>query len=128
MGGYTPEKLALRRAISMGYDREKAISSLAHGQALEATQPVPPALYGHDPKYVAPYGYDPRAARALLDKFGYKDRDGDGYRELPDGKPLTPRAGLDARTTPRARATSCGRRTWMRSASGSRSSRTSGPS
>ena len=32
--------------------------------------------------------YDPAAARALLDKFGYKDRDGDGYRELPDGKPL----------------------------------------
>ena len=33
--------------------------------------------------------YDPAAARALLDKFGYKDRDGDGYRETPDGKPLT---------------------------------------
>ncbi len=89
VGGYTPEKLALRRAISMGYDREQAISNLVHGQAISAAQPVPPALYGHDPKYVAPYGYDPRAARALLDKFGYKDRDGDGYRELPDGKPLT---------------------------------------
>ena len=25
----------------------------------------------------------------MLDKFGYQDRDGDGYRELPDGKPLT---------------------------------------
>lgn len=24
----------------------------------------------------------------MLDRFGYKDRDGDGYRELPDGKPL----------------------------------------
>ena len=35
------------------------------------------------------YGYDPGAARALLDRFGYKDRDGDGYRELPDGRPLT---------------------------------------
>ena len=89
VGGYTPEKLALRRAISMGYDREKAISSLLHGQATYASQPVPPPLYGHDPKYVPPYGYDPRAARALLDKFGYKDRDGDGYREQPDGKPLT---------------------------------------
>ena len=33
--------------------------------------------------------YDPALARALLDKFGYKDRDGDGFRELPDGKPLT---------------------------------------
>jgi hypothetical protein len=25
----------------------------------------------------------------LLDRFGYKDRDGDGFRETPDGKPLT---------------------------------------
>ena len=25
----------------------------------------------------------------MLDKFGYRDRDGDGYRETPDGKPLT---------------------------------------
>ena len=32
--------------------------------------------------------YDPAAARALLDRFGYKDRDGDGFRETPDGKPL----------------------------------------
>ena len=31
---------------------------------------------------------DPAAARALLDRFGYKDRDGDGYRERPDGTPL----------------------------------------
>ena len=33
--------------------------------------------------------YDPAAARALLDRFGYRDRDGDGYRERPDGSPLT---------------------------------------
>ena len=88
-GGYTPEKIALRRAISMGYDRQSRIAQLLDGQAIPANQPVAPPLYGHDPKYVAPYGYDPRAARALLDKFGYKDRDGDGFRELPDGKPLT---------------------------------------
>ena len=112
----------------MGYDRDKAISSLLHGQAIQATQPVPPALYGHDPKYVAPYGYDPRAARALLDKFGYKDRDGDGYRELPDGKPLTLRAGLDAGQRRARERRAVEEATWTRSASGSRSSRTSGPS
>ena len=89
VGGYTPEKLALRRAVSMGYDRDARIRQLLNGQAIPATQPVPPPLYGHDPKYVAHYGYDPAAARALLDRFGYTDRDGDGYRELPDGKPLT---------------------------------------
>ncbi len=89
VGGYTPDKLALRRAISMGYDRATAIAQLQNGQAIPASQLVPPPLYGHDPKYVAPYSFDPRAARALLDRFGYKDRDGDGFRELPDGKPLT---------------------------------------
>ena len=89
VGGYTPERLALRRAISMAYDRKTAIAQLKDGQAVPANQPVPPPLYGHDPKYVAPYAYDLPAARALLDKFGYRDRDGDGYREQPDGKPLT---------------------------------------
>ena len=89
VGGYTPEKIALRRAISMGFDRNANIEQILNGQAIPANQPVAPPLYGHDPKYVAPYGTDPQGARALLDKFGYKDRDGDGYRELPDGKPLT---------------------------------------
>ena len=102
VGGYSPEKIGLRRAISMGYDRSAAIRQLQDGQAVAASQPVPPPLFGHDPKYVAPYGYDPAGARALLDRLGYKDRDGDGYRELPDGKPLT--LVLASTTTAAARA------------------------
>ena len=89
VGGYTPAKIALRRAISLGYDRDAAIRQLSNGQAVPADQPVPPALFGHDPSIAARAQYDPAAARALLDRFGYKDRDGDGYRETPDGKPLT---------------------------------------
>jgi len=45
-------------------------------------------LLGHDPKMPRLNAYDPASARALLDRFGYRDRDGDGYRELPDGSPL----------------------------------------
>jgi len=89
VGGYTPEKIALRRAIALAYDRGAAIRTLAFGQALPATQPVPPPVPGYDPALSATKTYDPAAARALLDKFGYRDRDGDGYRETPDGKPLT---------------------------------------
>jgi ABC-type transport system substrate-binding protein len=33
--------------------------------------------------------YSPARAKALLDTYGYVDRDGDGWRELPDGSPLT---------------------------------------
>jgi ABC-type transport system substrate-binding protein len=32
--------------------------------------------------------FDPAAAGALLDRFGYKDRDGDGFRDQPNGQPL----------------------------------------
>ena len=89
IGGYTPEKIALRRAIALGYDRQAEIDQVRHGQGALASQLVPPGIPGHDSSLVAKSAYDPAAARALLDKFGYKDRDGDGYRELPDGKPLT---------------------------------------
>jgi peptide/nickel transport system substrate-binding protein len=89
VGGYEPAKLALRRAITLAYDREAAIRQLANGQAMVADQPVPPGLFGHDASIGAKIAFDPAAARALLDRFGYKDRDGDGYRETPDGKALT---------------------------------------
>jgi ABC-type transport system substrate-binding protein len=59
------------------------------GQALPANQLLPPGVDGHDDSLPPKSIYDPAAARALLDRFGFKDRDGDGYRETPDGKPLT---------------------------------------
>ncbi|HEY3180466.1 MAG TPA: ABC transporter substrate-binding protein [Casimicrobiaceae bacterium] len=89
VGGYTPAKVALRRAVSLGYDRDTGIRILLNGQGIPASQPVPPPLFGHDAALSAKSSYDPAAARALLDKFGYKDRDGDGYRENPDGTTLT---------------------------------------
>ena len=89
VGGYEPAKIALRRAMSMAYDRAADVRQLANGQAVLADQPVPPGLFGHAAGIGIRVPYDPAAARALLDRFGYKDRDGDGYRETPDGKPLT---------------------------------------
>jgi ABC-type transport system substrate-binding protein len=88
VGGAAPEKIALRRAIALGYDREASIRLLRRGQAVPAAQLPPPGFTGYDPTIPQKDDYDPAAARALLDKFGYKDRDGDGYREAPDGKQL----------------------------------------
>jgi len=102
VGGYTPAKVALRRAVSMAYDRDAAIRLLSNGQATPATQLVPPPIFGHDPALAAKGAFDPAAARALLDKFGYKDTDGDGYRENPDGSPLTLVKGSTPETAARA--------------------------
>ena len=89
VGGYTPDKVALRRAVSMGYNAPDEIKVIRQGQATPANQVVPPTVGGHNDKLPTRAIYDPAGARALLDRFGYKDRNDDGYRELPDGKPLT---------------------------------------
>lgn len=89
VGGYTPEKIALRRAIGMAYSVDEHIRVLVKGRAIPAQGPIPPDIAGFDPKLKTKAQlHDPAAARALLDKFGYRDRDGDGFREAPDGKPL----------------------------------------
>ncbi len=89
VGGYTPEKIALRRAIGMAYDNAEAIRVVLKGRAVPANGPIPPDIAGFDPGLrTQAQLYDPATARALLDRFGYRDRDGDGYRELPDGRPL----------------------------------------
>jgi ABC-type transport system substrate-binding protein len=89
VGGYTPEKIALRRAICSAYNVPDDIRVVRNGQAVPATQSIPPDVEGHVQGYKGLSPYAPATARALLDKFGYRDRDGDGFRELPDGKPLT---------------------------------------
>jgi ABC-type transport system substrate-binding protein len=89
VGGYSKAQIALRRAIGMGFDVDQMIRVLFAGNALPANQLLPPGVSGHDPNLPAKSIFDPASARALLDRFGFKDRDGDGYRETPDGKPLT---------------------------------------
>jgi ABC-type transport system substrate-binding protein len=89
IGGYTPEKVALRRAMNLGYNQTEEIMVVRKGEAMPAESPVPPGVVGYDPNFRTHAGeYDPARAKALLDLFGYLDRDGDGYRELPDGRPL----------------------------------------
>ena len=87
IGGYTPEKVALRRAIALGFDIETAIRQIWRGQAVPAQSTVPPGSFGFDKTLAGPLAeYNPARAKALLDTFGYVDKDGDGYRDLPDGK------------------------------------------
>ncbi len=88
LGGYSREKIALRRAIAMAYRIDDQIRVIRKGQAVRAQYPIPAGVAGHDPYYKSSIQYDPRAANALLDRFGYR-KGTDGYRALPDGKPLT---------------------------------------
>ena len=57
--------------------------------------PTLPNTTAYDPTLKTEVGdYDPARARALLDLYGYVDKDGDGWRERPDGSPLVLRVEL----------------------------------
>jgi ABC-type transport system substrate-binding protein len=88
IGGYKPERVALRRAMSLAYDVQAEIDVLRKGQAIAAQSPVPPGVVGYEPDFRAGEQHNIPKAKALLDMFGYVDVDGDGFREQPDGKPL----------------------------------------
>jgi ABC-type transport system substrate-binding protein len=89
IGGYTPERVALRRAMNLAVDLQREIRSVRRGMAIPAQSPVLPHMSGYDPAFKSENSdHDPARARALLDLYGYVDRDGDGWREQPDGSPL----------------------------------------
>jgi ABC-type transport system substrate-binding protein len=89
VGGYTPDKVALRRAIGLAYSVTDEINLARQQQAVPAQGVVPPATSGYDPLLKTEMSdHDPARAKALLDLYGYVDRDGDGWRDLPDGRPL----------------------------------------
>ena len=100
VGGFSKEKIALRRAIIMGYDLQEEIRVIRKGQAVRAIMPIPVGVVGHDPNWKPLNNYDPALANKLLDYFNYK-KGKDGYRTLPDGKPLVLRLATDTRAVDR---------------------------
>lgn len=76
--------IELRKAISYAVDRESYVKliggSVAHSAYSDATP------FGNET--IDALGYDMELAMSTLDAAGYKDTDGDGYREKPDGSQM----------------------------------------
>ena len=89
VGGYSPEKVALRRAIALAINSEEEVRLARRGQAVVSQGFVMPNTASFDAKFRTEMGtFDRARAIARFDLFGYTDKDGDGWRDLPDGKPL----------------------------------------
>jgi ABC-type transport system substrate-binding protein len=97
VGGYSAAQVALRRAVGLGIDCRKIIAYAYNGLGSVSQGPTMPNTVAYDPNFKSEASdYDPARARALLDLYGYIDRDGDGWRERPDGSPLLLRVNSES--------------------------------
>ena len=86
-GGALKEK-SLRQAVLRALDRKSYTENLLGGAATPGKAPIPPTLdFGFD-KLIDENAYNPESAKELLANAGYKDIDGDGFVENPDGSKL----------------------------------------
>ena len=75
------DNVKVRQAIAYGINREKIINDLLLGQATIAHSILPEESWAFNAG--TKYEYNPAKAKQLLDEAGFKDKNGDGKREMP---------------------------------------------
>ncbi|HHU6749990.1 TPA: oligopeptide ABC transporter substrate-binding protein [Staphylococcus pseudintermedius] len=79
----------LRQAMAYAINRKEWIDAFYYGYGKPLNGLIPSAHWsGAKEGDVKEYQYDVDKAKQLLDEAGYKDKDGDGFREDPQGKPF----------------------------------------
>lgn len=76
----------VRQAIAYAIDRQALIDGLFYGRGSVINSPIATQFDAYDDKNPPQYKHDPEQAKSLLDEAGYVDKDGDGFREDPEGK------------------------------------------
>ena len=79
----------LRQAMAYAINRKEWIDAFYYGYGKPLNGLIPSSHWSGAKKGdVHDYPYDVKKAKKLLDEAGYKDKDGDGFREDPKGKPF----------------------------------------
>lgn len=89
---------SLRQAIGYAIDNDAAGNALYNGLLRNSNSLIIPFFTVENDENQKGYVYDPEKSKALLDDAGYKDVDGDGFREDPNGQPLVITLGARKRT------------------------------
>ncbi|UII57009.1 oligopeptide ABC transporter substrate-binding protein [Cytobacillus spongiae] len=80
----------VRHAMAHALDRQSFVDAFRNGLGKPLNVPLPSVSWAKiDDSEINTYDYDPEKAKALLDEAGYKDVDGDGFREDPNGEKFT---------------------------------------
>ncbi|MEI2404716.1 oligopeptide ABC transporter substrate-binding protein [Niallia taxi] len=84
------QDLKLRQAMYYAMNRDEWNEAFFYGVGKTVNTPVPSNHWiSAENSELEQFKYDPEKAKSLLDEAGYKDADGDGFREDPNGDPFT---------------------------------------
>jgi len=78
----------VREAMAYAIDTKAIGDKMYRGLRFAANTVIPPSFPKYWDKDVKGFTQDVKKAKKLLDEAGYKDTNGDGYREDPNGKPF----------------------------------------
>lgn len=88
--------VTFRRAFSMAMDRQAFVDIAGYGYPTVNETPSGMGKFfsawnndNVDKLYGRYFKFNPDGAKKLLDASGYVDQNGDGYRQMPDGTPIT---------------------------------------
>jgi peptide/nickel transport system substrate-binding protein len=81
------DDVRVRRALTMGINREAILNGVIYGYGSVANSTVPPFYWQHNPQAGSDLGYDPEGALALLAEAGWT-RGADGMLRGPQGQPF----------------------------------------
>jgi peptide/nickel transport system substrate-binding protein len=79
--------LRVRRALTVGMNRERITDAVLHGYGQKANSPVPPFFWQYDPEAGADLTYDPEEAQRLLAEAGWTPGP-DGILRNAQGEPF----------------------------------------
>jgi peptide/nickel transport system substrate-binding protein len=88
------DNVMFRKALAYAINPDLIVNNVYGGQVQQSNPEgllnIPSWMRYYDKKAAEKYGisYDPAKAKAILDKLGFKDVNGDGYREDANGKPM----------------------------------------
>ena len=107
-----PDKLAwfsnlqFRRAVAHSIDKAAIVDDVLDGLGYPQWASISPAAGDFHNPGVRRYEYDPARANQILDRLGWLDRDGNGFREDSAGNEIAFKLVTNSGNTVRERATS----------------------
>ncbi len=73
-------QLEVRKALNLGTDKEEILNEVLAGYGKIVHSPLMPEIYGYSSPSLT-YKFNLEEANQILDEAGFKDSDGDGFRE-----------------------------------------------